>query len=85
MVGEYAGVLNGQVNFCPPDGWCKSESFQDYPVLNDTALFFYSNTVFGGDYQSMHSTFAKLWFFDGLGIPAQVTKLVDNGETNFIS
>ncbi|MBR9680193.1 MAG: hypothetical protein GOU99_04045 [Candidatus Altiarchaeota archaeon] len=81
IVGEYAGVLNNQVYFCQPDGWCKSEAFQDYQVLNDTALFFYSNTVFGGDYQPMHSVFARLWFFDGLGIPGQVTKVVDNGET----
>ena len=74
---EFAIVQNENLLICPPEGYCIAEPLGKYPLLNYSVVM-YGNRLFAGDHQSMHSTFARLWFFNGYGTDFEI--LLNNGE-----
>lgn len=78
-IGEYAYFSQQGTMACPPVGYCESPGFGDLPRLNQSAVVYPQRMIVLGDPASMHSTFARLWFFDGFGTDFRL--LLNNGET----
>jgi dolichyl-diphosphooligosaccharide---protein glycosyltransferase len=79
IIDEYAYFSNEGVIACEPMGYCPSADFGNYARLNQSAIVYPNSLVVLGDKASMHSTFARLWFFDGYNTDFEL--LLNNGET----
>ena len=78
VVDEYAILSGGGRLSCEPIGYCKSEKWGNYGLVNQSAFIYWGQQIILGDQDSMHSTFARLWFFDGYG--TQFKEVLNNGE-----
>lgn len=76
---EFAYFSNQGTLACDPVGYCPSGNFGNYPRLNQSAIVYPKSLIVLGDTESMHSTFARLWFFDGYNTDFEM--LLNNGET----
>jgi len=73
-------VINAKnVIACPPEGYCTADALPNYPLLNYSVVFSGGGAAFIGDHQAMHSTFARLWFFNGYNTDFKL--VLNNGET----
>ncbi len=83
IVDEFAYFSNQGTFACDPMGYCKSGSFGNFERLNQSIVIYDRQAAFLGDFRAMHSTFARLWFFNGYNTDFRL--LTDNGETkNFM-
>jgi asparagine N-glycosylation enzyme membrane subunit Stt3 len=78
-IDEFAYFSSQGVLACDPEGYCKSNGFGKLTRLNQSLVIYPGQIIFMGDTQSMHSTFARLWFFDGYN--TDFYPLLNNGET----
>jgi len=78
VVGEYSILSGGGLYSCPPIGYCKSENWGTFETVDQSAFIYWGQQIILGDQDSMHSTFARLWFFDGAG--TQFKEVLNNGE-----
>jgi dolichyl-diphosphooligosaccharide--protein glycosyltransferase len=79
VIDEFAYFSGQQTLACDPIGYCPSGNFGNYPRLNQSAIVYPRSMIVLGDIKSMHSTFARLWFFDGDNTDFEM--LLNNGET----
>ncbi len=78
IIDEYARLSNQGVIACDPIGYCQSASVGKLPRLNQSVIVFPRQLAVLGDRASMHSTFVRLWFFDGYNTDFE--ELLNNGE-----
>ncbi len=76
---EFAVINAKNVIACPPEGYCTADALPNYPLLNYSVVFSGGGAAFIGDHQAMHSTFARLWFFNGYNTDFKL--VLNNGET----
>ncbi|MBR9681598.1 MAG: hypothetical protein GOV00_02235, partial [Candidatus Altiarchaeota archaeon] len=84
VIDEFSILGGTGLLSCEPIGYCKSEKWGNYELVNQSAFIYWRQQIVLGDQDSMHSVFARLWFFDGVG--TQFREVLNNGETKtFVS
>ena len=78
VAGEFAILTNSGLYQCPPMGYCQSGALGKYQPINQSVFIYWGQQAVVGDMESMHSTFARLWFFDGEY--TQYKQVLNNGE-----
>lgn len=78
FVDEFAHFASNMM-VCEPIGYCKSQIFGNLERLNQSIIVYPRQIAILGDQVSMHSTFTRLWFFNGLNTDYRM--LLNNGET----
>ncbi|MBR9681017.1 MAG: hypothetical protein GOU98_04315, partial [Candidatus Altiarchaeota archaeon] len=79
VIDEFSYFSNQGALVCDPIGYCKSSDFGNFQKIGQSAIIYPNQMVILGDNKSMHSMFARLWFFEGYNTEFKL--LLSNGET----
>lgn len=79
VIDEFSYFSQKGALVCDPIGYCKSSDFGNYQRLNQSVVIYPNQMIILGDQHSMHSMFARLWFFEGYNTDFKL--LLSNGET----
>ncbi|MBR9689840.1 MAG: hypothetical protein GOV01_03020 [Candidatus Altiarchaeota archaeon] len=79
VIDEFSYLSNQGSLACDPIGYCPSGNFGNLERINQSVIVYPKQMIMLGDKQTMHSTFARLWFFDGYNTDFEM--VLNNGET----